>query len=105
MYNAPEQKAKRLVFANKLENLIPDTLYEFSIIYHHKTEQIYKSGEIKKLRTFPNNPRQNSNFNIAFGGNIGNLDPSIEMHKSLAKLNPYVAFVGGDITYDSGFKQ
>jgi hypothetical protein len=75
------------------------------ITYQHKTEEIYKSGEIKKLRTLPNDPGKNSNFNVVFGGNIGNLNSSVVMHKTVAQLNPYVAFVGGDIAYDSGFKQ
>jgi hypothetical protein len=105
MYNAPEQKARRLVYANQIPNLQPDTLYEFRISYNNKDDGIYKIGEIKKFRTFPNDPEKNKEFTVAFGGNIGNLKTSTVMHKTVAMHNPYVAFVGGDFAYDSGFRQ
>lgn len=104
-YDAPESKAKRLVYSSKIEDLYPDTLYEFSISYFDYGKWMNLTSPTRLFRTFPDDPESNRNFTVVFGGDIGNLDSAIEMHKTVAKHNPYAAFVGGDLAYDAGFVQ
>jgi len=46
-YNPPEEKAKRLVFSNKIDNLSPDTLYKFRILYNDFSTKNREIGPIK----------------------------------------------------------
>ena len=64
-----------------------------------------QKSQIKRFRTFPDNPEQETDFNVIFGGSISNSDLVTEMHKIAAKTNPYAVFLGGDIVYDSGFQE
>lgn len=65
--------------------------------------RIEKLDQLNKFRTFPNNPAQNPGFTLVFGGNVGNLNTALKMHKVVSKYNPYAAFLGGDLANDSGF--
>lgn len=104
-FNAPEKKAERLIFANKISGLTPDTLYTFKILYTDYSTGLRQESLEKLLRTFPNDPTLRNSLTVVFGGNIGNLDSTLKMHTTVAKHNPYAAFLGGDLAYDSGFIQ
>jgi len=86
-------------------NLFPDTLYNVEISYYDSKSKLRQNSPIKLFRTFPNNSTKVDDFNLVFGGNIGNLNQTIKMHKVAAKLNPYAVFIGGDIVFDSGFEE
>lgn len=104
-----------MVYSTKITNLKSDTVYDFKIRYSSENS-IYSSDEeldyhgriaskVLSFRTFPNDLSQSNKFRIVFGGDIGNLNTTVEMHKMIAKQNPYAAFIGGDIAYDRGFPQ
>lgn len=93
-FDLPEEKATRLLYARKINNLTADTLYAFRVAYFDYNLKKAQNSPIKYFRTFPNDPKTNKNFTVAFGGDISNLHSSIEMHKTIAKHNPYAAFVG-----------
>jgi hypothetical protein len=114
-YDPPEAKANRLVYSTKILNLKPDTVYDFRIRYssqnsltssnEEQDDHGYIQSKIHSFRTFPNNPKNTDNFTVVFGGDIGNLNTTVDMHKMVARQNPYAAFIGGDIVYDRGFSQ
>lgn len=103
-YKAPEQKAQRLIYSDRLVGLQPDTLYVLQVIYMDYQYGSMQISPFKRFRTFPNNPSKVSEFNVIFGGNIGNLGRVSLMHEVAASTNPYAAFLGGDIVFDSGFE-
>jgi len=104
-YKAPEAKAERLVYSTKISGLDPDTLYDFEISYFDIRANNQKLSSTKSFRTFPNDPEEVSNFSVAFGGDIGNLNDTLAMHEVVATRNPYAVFVGGDLAHDRGFQE
>jgi len=68
-FNAPEKKAERLIFANKISGLSPDTLYTFKILYTDYSTGLRQESPEKLLRTFPNDPTLCNSLTVVFGGN------------------------------------
>ena len=60
------------------------------------------SSEVHSFRTFPVE-KTTKPVNMIFGGDMGNRPVNADMNKVAASLDPYAAFLGGDIVYDNGY--
>ena len=53
-----------------------------------------------RFHTFPKD-----SVPLIFGGDLQNGERLIEMNKAAVKLDPFAAFIGGDVVYDNGFRE